>query len=175
MTGRCVRLRTDRDHSVMVKCPQNRGESLKEKTMKMIAAVLVSTMAFGVANAQTPIQQASFNSSTAASGSTMPSADAKRDSAVEKHIAEMHRTLKITAAEEAQWNEVADTMRANARDLDRAIDERDASRASGTAVDDLNSYAAIAQVHADSVKKLAGAFSALYAAMSVDQKAAADA
>jgi len=142
--------------------------------MKMIAAVLGSTLAFGVAMAQAPSQQSSPHAATDASAPAMANADAKRDGAVEKHITEMHATLKITAAEEAQWKEVAETMRANAKDLDRAIDQRDANRGSATAIDDLNAYAAIAQVHADSVKKLANAFSALYTAMSVEQKAAAD-
>ena len=142
--------------------------------MKVIAAVLISTFVVGAAIAQTPGQPASPQTSKDASGPTMASADAKRDAAVEKHIAELHRTLKITAAEEAQWNEVAETMRANAKDLDRAIDARDANRGSATAIDDLNAYAEIAQVHANSVKKLAGAFSVLYSAMSAEQKVAAD-
>jgi periplasmic protein CpxP/Spy len=142
--------------------------------MKVIAAVLMSTFVVGAAIAQTPAKPASPQTSTDASAPAMASADAKRDAAVEKHIAELHRTLKITAAEESQWNEVAETMRANARDLDRAIDAREANRGSATAIDDLNSYAEIAQVHANSVKKLAGAFSALYATMSAEQKEAAD-
>lgn len=142
--------------------------------MRVIAAVLVSTFAFGAAVAQTPEQSASPHPMSDASGSAMANANAKRDSAVEKHIAELHLTLKITAAEEPQWNEVAEAMRSNAKDLDRAIDARDASRGSATAIDDLNSYAEIAQVHANSVKKLAGAFSVLYAQMSAEQKAAAD-
>jgi hypothetical protein len=143
--------------------------------MKMIAAVLLSSLAVGAAFAQAPGQQASPNSSTDASGPAMANSDAKRDAAVEKHIAGMHRTLKITAAQESQWNQVAETMRANAKDIDQAIDQRDANRSSANAIDDLNAYAAIAQVHADSVKKLASAFSTLYATLSADQKAAADA
>lgn len=145
-----------------------------ENLTKVIAAVLISTFMVGTAIAQTPGQPGSPQASTNASGPAMASADAKRDGAVEKHIAELHRTLKITAAEESQWGEVAETMRTNARDLDRAIDSRDANRGSATAIDDLNSYAEIAQVHANSVKKLAGAFSVLYSAMSAEQKEAAD-
>ena len=93
---------------------------------------------------------------------------------MEKHIKEMHATLKITPAEEAQWNTVAETMRESAKDLDRAIDKRDANKASATAIDDLNAYADIAQAHANGVKKLASAFSGLYSAMSDDQKKEAD-
>ena len=142
--------------------------------MKVIAAVLVSTFMFGGAVAQIPGPSASPDSAADASGSAMASADTKRDSAVEKRIKELHVTLKITSAEESQWNEVAATMRASAKDLDRAIDKRAANVASATAIDDLNAYAEIAQAHANGVKKLASAFAALYSAMSDDQKKEAD-
>jgi protein CpxP len=65
-------------------------------------------------------------------------------------------------------------MRENAKELDRAIDKRDTNVASATAIDDLNAYADIVQAHANSVKKLASAFSALYSAMSDAQKKEAD-
>jgi len=135
--------------------------------MKVIAAVLISTFVIGGAVAQTA-------GPSGASNSAMASADAKRDAAVEKHIKELHATLKITPAEEAQWNEVAATMRDNARELDRAIDKRVASAPSATAIDDLNAYADIAQAHANGVKKLASAFTGLYSVMSDSQKKEAD-
>jgi protein CpxP len=142
--------------------------------MKLIAAVLVSTVVFGAAAAQTPEQSANSHGSADAPRSAMAKGDdAKRDEAVEHHIADLHTKLKITAAEESQWKEVADTMRHNARELDRAIDKRE-SLGSATAVEDLNSYADIAQAHANGVKKLASAFSGLYSAMSDDQKKEAD-
>jgi hypothetical protein len=143
--------------------------------MKLIAAVLVSTVVFGVAAAQTAVAQTpNSNGSADASRSAMAKGDAKRDDAVEHHITDLHAKLKITAAEEPQWKEVADTMRQNARELDRAIDKRESTQGSATAVDDLNSYADIAQAHANGVKKLASAFSGLYSAMSDDQKKEAD-
>jgi periplasmic protein CpxP/Spy len=142
--------------------------------MKVIAAVLVSTFVFGGAVAQMPDQSASPHASADSSGSAMAAADAKRDGAVEKHIKELYVTLKITPAEESQWKKVTETMRENAKDLDRAIDKRAANAASATAIDDLNAYAEIAQAHANGVKKLASAFSGLYSVMSVDQKKAAD-
>jgi protein CpxP len=136
--------------------------------MKVIAAVLISTFVIGGAVAQAADPPAS------ASNSAMASADAKRDAAVEKHIKELHATLKITPAEEVQWNEVAATMRDNARELDRSIDKRVANAASATAIDDLNAYADIAQAHANGVKKLASAFTGLYSVMSDSQKKEAD-
>jgi protein CpxP len=141
--------------------------------MKAIAAVLVSSFVFGAAVAQAA-DSASPPPAANATRSEMAKSDAKRDSAVEQHITELRAQLKITAAEESEWNLVAETMRDNARDLDRAIDKRDATIASATALDNLNSYSEIAQVHANGVKKLAGAFSGLYGVMPDAQKKEAD-
>jgi periplasmic protein CpxP/Spy len=137
--------------------------------MRLIAAVLVSTFVIGAAAAQTP-DHGPANAAPAA----MAKADAKRDSAMEQHITELHAQLKITAGEEAQWMAVAEAMRENVKDLDQAIDKRDATVATATAIDSLNSYSNIAQVHADGVKKLSRAFSGLYAVMSDAQKKQAD-
>lgn len=146
-----------------------------ETFMKVIAAVLVSTFVFGSAIAQTSDPSSSSpRASAATSDSTTANSDAKRDAAVEKHIGQLHTTLKITPAQEAQWTEVAATMRDNAKEMDRVIDKRAASAASATAADDLKAYADIAQTHANGVKKLATAFSGLYSAMSDEQKKAAD-
>jgi periplasmic protein CpxP/Spy len=145
--------------------------------MKMIIAVLISTFAFGSAFAQSPESPAASASPHVAADaprSTMMKSDAKRDDAVEHHITDMHTKLKITSAEESQWKEVADTMRENAKAMDKAIDKRDASLGSATAIDDLNAYADIAQAHATGVKKLAKSFSGLYSMMSDDQKKEAD-
>ena len=135
--------------------------------MKTIVAVLTFTFLSGAALAQSP-------SPSSASNSTMTTADAKRSAQVEKHIAALHGTLKITAAEESQWANVAQTMRGSAIELDKAIDKRAAIVDNATAVDNLKAYGEIAQAHVDSVKKLAAAFSPLYASMPDDQKKVAD-
>jgi protein CpxP len=133
--------------------------------MKVIAAVLTSTLLMGAVYAQSP---------DPATSSAMMKSDAKREAAVEKHIKALHASLKITAAEESQWANVAQTMRSSAKELDAAIDKRKASLNSATAVDNLNAYGDIAQAHVDSVKKLAAAFGPLYSSMSDDQKKLAD-
>ena len=142
--------------------------------MKAVAAVLVSSALVGGAWAQTSTKPMSRHT-TASSEGTMAQSDAKRDAAVEKHIEELHTSLKITAAQEAQWSDVANTMRENVKEMDRVIDKRMATAASATAIDDLKAYGEIAQAHANGIKKLATSFSGLYSAMSDDQKKAADA
>jgi protein CpxP len=140
--------------------------------MKLIIAVLVSTFAFGSAIAQSPETSATPRAN--ATPAAMMKADVKHEDAVERRITDLHSKLKITPAEESQWKEVAETMRENAKDMDKAIDKRSASLATATAVDDLNSYAEIAQAHANGVKKLAKSFSGLYSMMTDDQKKEAD-
>ena len=93
---------------------------------------------------------------------------------VEARIKNMHDQLKITPAEEAQWTSVASVMRDNAKSMDQRASARAANAKTMTAVEDLNSYSDITAAHADEVKKFAGAFTTLYAALSDAQKTEAD-
>jgi periplasmic protein CpxP/Spy len=95
------------------------------------------------------------------------------EATVEDHIAGLKQKLKITGAEEAQWDAVADVMRENAKDEQARIDQRNAG-GEATAIDDLKSYVAMAQGHADGLKKMETAFEALYNVMPDDQKKNAD-
>lgn len=94
--------------------------------------------------------------------------------AVERRIKTLHDKLKITPDQEADWNDVAQTMRDNEANIGQLIQQRHQNSASMTAVDDLNSYASIAQAHADGAKKLASSFENLYDSMSPEQKKNAD-
>jgi protein CpxP len=137
--------------------------------MKPIVAILASAIVVCSAFTASPAHSAST-----AAAPDPAAADAKRSLGVEKHIKDMHAKLKITPAEESQWAAVAQTMRDSALELDKAIDKRESIVGSAPALDNLNAYGDIAQAHADGVKKLAAAFSPLYAAMPDDQKKLAD-
>lgn len=141
--------------------------------MKKIIPVLVaSTLFAGGAYAQSV---AMSNSATpTASPHAVMKQDANHSVEVEKHIKDLRARLKITPAEESQWEKVAQTMRDNATELDAAISKRDTLASHGTALDDLNAYGDIVQTHADSIKKLSSAFSELYDAMPDNQKKVAD-
>lgn len=93
---------------------------------------------------------------------------------VEQHIAELHRRLHITAAEEPQWNAFAQIMRDNALHMDQAFQARAAQGPNMSAVDDLKSYAAVAQAHAEDMQRLVPAFESLYSALSPQQQKTAD-
>lgn len=99
----------------------------------------------------------------------------RRLSAVEYRIRSLHARLHITKAQEPQWEAVATAMRDNAEDIDRMVRERNAKIRTMNAVENLQTYAAIADAHADGLKKLVPAFDNLYQSMSPAQKKNADA
>ncbi|HEY0183754.1 MAG TPA: Spy/CpxP family protein refolding chaperone [Rhodopila sp.] len=94
---------------------------------------------------------------------------------VEEHITQLHSQLRITPAQQAQWDQFAQVMRDNAKDMDQALEQRNAAFASMNAVQDMQSYAQLAQQHAQGMQKLAAAFETLYGSLSDDQKKNADA
>ena len=105
-------------------------------------------------------------------------ADAKieaRADTIEQRIASLHEKLKITAAEEANWTPVAQTMRDNAADMEKLVVAKKAqSPANMTALDDMTNYQTFAQAHVDGLKKLNATFKTLYDSMPDAQKLVAD-
>ncbi|HEV2161011.1 MAG TPA: Spy/CpxP family protein refolding chaperone [Stellaceae bacterium] len=103
-----------------------------------------------------------------------PTKTSKRLSGVDARIASLHKRLKITAAQEPQWQQVAQVMRDNAAQIEQLVKERNAKLKTMTAVDNLQTYSDIAQAHADGLKKLVPVFDTLYGSMSDAQKKIAD-
>jgi hypothetical protein len=95
-------------------------------------------------------------------------------SMIERRIADLHTRLHITAAQQQTWDQFAQVMRDNAKDIDQAYKQRAEKLGSMTAVEQLQSYARIEQVKAEDVQKLLPAFQSLYAALSDQQKQQAD-
>ena len=93
---------------------------------------------------------------------------------VEQHITQMHAQLHITPAQQAQWDQFAQVMRDNAKGMDQILEQRGASLASMTAPENMQSYAQIAQQHAQDMQKLSAAFQTLYSGLSDEQKKNAD-
>jgi hypothetical protein len=114
----------------------------------------------------------------AASASKSKSARARSAAggrSVEARIKSLHDQLKITAAEEQQWNAVAQAMRDSAKNTSALIADRAKNTKSRTAIDDLHSYRAVLKSHLDGIDALTTAFEALYTAMPDAQKKIADA
>ena len=98
----------------------------------------------------------------------------QREDRAEMRVKDLHSRLKILPAQEAQWTEVATIMRDNAVIMDKLTQTRIDHAKGVTAVEDLKSYSDISDAHADGIRKLVPAFSALYTAMSDSQKKQAD-
>jgi periplasmic protein CpxP/Spy len=94
---------------------------------------------------------------------------------VMQRITSLHAALKITSAEDAKWNDVAQAMRENAAGMDKLVAEsRTTAPQNMSAVDDLKLYQKFAQAHVDGLKNLISSFSTLYEAMPDAQKKIAD-
>jgi protein CpxP len=139
------------------------------------ALALASPMGAAAAQSAGPAQLAQASPSPGAPA-TAPQQTPRRSPAerVEARIKRLHDRLKITPAQEPQWNAVAQVMRDNAQAMQQAIQQRQQARGL-TAVDDLKAYEAIADAHAQGLQKLVPAFQALYQSMSDEQKKEADA
>jgi LTXXQ motif family protein len=96
---------------------------------------------------------------------------------VEARIKELHSKFHVTAAEEAQWSNVAQMMRDNAKTMVGLQKDRgeNAKSTAMSAVDVLKSYSEVIDAHADGIHKFIPVFQAFYDTMSDEQKKTADA
>jgi hypothetical protein len=86
----------------------------------------------------------------------------------------LHRKLHITAAQETQWNDLAQVMRDNAKTMVALQTQRTADAQSMNALDVVKSYASVIEAHEAGMKKFIPAFEALYNGMSDAQKKTTD-
>ena len=147
------------------------------------AFTLVALMGYHSAVAQTAPAGATPNAAAHAPVHETPSAPSSMApqplstdiaAKVEAHIKKLHDQLKITVAEQAQWDQFAQVMRDNAAAMHQALDERGDKVATMDASDNMQSYAQLAQVHATNMQKLASAFQTLYSSLPDSQKQVAD-
>jgi len=122
----------------------------------------------------TPASPPAASAPSTCTGTTAAAKPSSREARVEARIKSLHAQLKITPDQEREWGTVADVMRQSASNIDELSQRRSKDRAGMTAVDNLKSYQAIAEAHADEMNKLVPAFTALYAKMSPDQQKNAD-
>jgi LTXXQ motif family protein len=89
-------------------------------------------------------------------------------------IAHLHEEFKVTPAQEDLFQKLATVMREDADSMSALAKKRSEGAKTNSAVDDLKSYAEIAEAHADGAKRMIPVFQALYDSMSDTQKQAAD-
>ncbi|REE19183.1 LTXXQ motif family protein [Paraburkholderia sp. BL6669N2] len=138
--------------------------------MKKALVMLATAVAMSGAFAQT---SAPASASAPVSAASAPAGKAGHERNVEDRIAYLHSQLKITSAQESQWNAFADVMRGNGQTMGQLFQQRRAAT-NLSALDDMKQYATIAQAHADGMKKLVDAFDPLYNSFSPEQKKLAD-
>lgn len=143
-----------------------------------IAAALVMTCAMprvGMAAASTTSPSAQASGSTTEPPPPAPPAAQHGPAAhVDARIADLHKRLHITAAQEPQFKAFAEVMRANAAAMEELFRER-AQHRDRTATGQLHWYAQLTTAHAEAINRLLPVFDALYASLSDKQKKAADA
>jgi len=142
-----------------------------------IAALLWLPAAAMAQSRQTAAVQGAASPPPAAAASPLaghPVPGKNAEERVERRIKELHGQLQITPAEEPQWNEFAQAMRENARDMDQAFVQRAQQFPTMNAVQNMQSYEQISEQHAQRVQKLVPAFQKLYDAMPDQQKRLAD-
>jgi protein CpxP len=143
----------------------------------LLAALLAVPGAALAQSTQPASPQGATPSPPAASTSPMaghPVAGKTAKERVENRIKQLHTELRITSAEEPQWNQFAEVMRQNAQDIDQAILNRTQQFETMNAVQNMQSYEQLAEQHAQHVQKLVVAFENLYGAMPEQQKQLAD-
>jgi len=89
-------------------------------------------------------------------------------------IAFLKAELKITPAQETQWQQVATAMRENANALDQAISTAREQRGTMDAVQRLTMREQFAKVRAENDARLLTAFKPLYASLSSEQQQVAN-
>jgi periplasmic protein CpxP/Spy len=149
------------------------------KTLRMpFLAALLSTSVAAVGLAPAFAQTATAPANSAAAQSPADHVDKPwmmPGQLVDGRIAFLKTELKITANEEAAWQQVAAAMRRNADALDQAITNARAHRGQMDAVERMEIREQFAKLRADSDARLLAAFKPLYASLSPEQQQTANA
>lgn len=152
-------------------------KTIRSSHLASAAAIFALVALPGAALAQSAAAAPASTASAAAASPMTPSdtaADKTMEQRVESHIKQLHAQLRITPAEQPQWERFAQVMRANARDMDQAFMQRAQQYPTMNAVQNMQSYEQIAQAHVEHLQKLVPAFDALYNAMPVQQQKLTD-
>ena len=146
------------------------------KITHALPVLLAATLALP-AWAQTTTQPTPIGTAHKAAPSHASTARQQADtmeSLVNRRIADLHSRLHITQDQSQQWDQFAQQMRDNARNIDQAYQQRAQKIGTMSAVDNMQSFADIEQQRSQDMQKLVPAFQGLYASLSDQQKQTAD-
>lgn len=141
---------------------------MKHRSFVRVATVVATLGVSFVAAAQQP---PTSPVTTPPGATAMPGSIADR---VEQRLSHQHDALAITPSEESAWQQYAQAVHANARDLSKVFEQRHAALPTLSAMDNMQSMADAAAVHARNMQRLVAAFRPLYTAMPPQQQKLAD-
>ena len=149
----------------------------------ILPAMLLAATASGVGGVSLPAQPALAQAATNAPAPPPPARPARpqreRASHIEGRIAFLKAELKITPAQEAQFDKLAQALRQNATESRRAFEQMRppadrSQRQPPTAMQRLERVAQFSAMRAQQTDRVLAAFRPLYDSLSPDQKKAAD-
>jgi Spy/CpxP family protein refolding chaperone len=144
---------------------------LRLRTPFLAAALFTGVAAIGLAPALAQTAPAPANSTAAPSEARHHAMERMMPGQfVEGRIAFLKAQLKITPAQEAQWQQVEAAMRENAKTLDQTITTARQNRGNMDAVQRLELREQFAKVRVDNDARLLAAFKPLYASLSPEQQ-----
>jgi periplasmic protein CpxP/Spy len=144
---------------------------IRLRTPFLAAALFTGVAAVGLAPALAQTAPAPANSTAAPSEVRHHAVERMMPGQlVEGRIAFLKAQLKITPAQEAQWQQVEAAMRENAKTLDQTITTARQNRSNMNAVQRLESREQFAKVRVDNDARLVAAFKPLYASLSPEQQ-----
>jgi Spy/CpxP family protein refolding chaperone len=146
---------------------------IRLRTPFLAAALFTGVAAVGLTPALAQTAPGPANS-TAASSEARHHERMMPGQFVDGRIAFLKAELKITPAQEAQWQQVAAAMRENAKTLDQTISTARQNRTDLDAVQRLELREQFAKVRADNDARLVAAFKPLYTSLSPEQQQAAN-
>ena len=146
------------------------------RSSHLASAAVVALLALSAAALAQPAQSPAPAAPPAAASSPMthPVPGKNMEERVENHIKQLHAQLQITPAEQPQWDQFAQVMRENARDMDQAFLQRAQQYPTMNAMQNMQSYEQMAEAHVQHLQKLVPAFDNLYNAMPEQQKKLTD-
>jgi len=154
-------------------------DNKKDFTMPYIARPLAASVAIaallGATMLATPLTATRALAQVITPNPATASAIETNGETVQQRITALHASLKITPAEETQWNGVAQAMHENAAAVGKLIATNGTTSPQNlSAIQELQIYQQLAQAHVDGLENLTTAFSTLYNVMPDDQRKVAD-
>jgi periplasmic protein CpxP/Spy len=143
---------------------------IRLRTPFLAAALFTGVAAVGLAPAFAQTAPGPVNSTATPSEARHHEMERMPGQFVDGRIAFLKAELKISPAQETQWQQVAAAMRENAKALDQTITTARQNRTGADAVQRLELREQFAKVRADNDDRLLAAFKPLYAGLSPEQQ-----